>query len=285
MKNRSIQKSKKVDNSDLISILFQQAEAAENLGNYPDALQKYEQVLALDSENLEAKEGIINLGLADSSGKLYTKCFRYIQELVKQEPDNPLFLTFLGFYHHFQKNKALRKKAREYYEQALDLDPLQERAWLGLGYYFTKIEIDVEKAAECFQCAIQTYIINRGEETGNGVYQLNSTAPLGEIYLELGVCYVELENYDEAIDCFKNSILIDRTRLRAYRYLAEVYEQKGWLKRALQTYQKMLKITLKDLAESEMDWATFPNGIKDYSTDRKFAEKRIKKLKKLMKID
>ena len=50
------------------------------------------------------------------------------------------------------------------------------------------------------------------------------------------------------------------------------------------TYRNMLKITIQDLAESDMDWATFPNGMKNYSTDKKFAEKKIRGLQKKLKL-
>ena len=76
-----------------------------------------------------------------------------------------------------------------------------------------------------------------GVDTGSSL-----SLPLGEPLVNSGVIYLDQEKYDIAEEKFNQALLKDQTLWQAYQGLAEVFEQRGKWKEAIERYRNILEL-------------------------------------------
>jgi tetratricopeptide (TPR) repeat protein len=148
----------------------------------------------------------------------------YLNKLLDKEPKNAkawnnkaiLCICHLGT----SRSKMDSSEAVGYlqaidcYDKAIELDSDYFEAWnnKGVAYmekdkYGDKI-YDYQRAKEFFETAIKCFDKALENDKKNRVYSLSKKGS-ADIYNNLGVCYYELQDYDEAIKCFDKALEID----------------------------------------------------------------------------
>ncbi len=134
-----------------------------------------------------------------------------------------LFLTGL----HIEQYRHATRRATDYYEEALRREPGDVRCNNAMGLWFLK-RGQFAKAEPYFHNAIAT------------LTKRNPNPYDGEPYLNLGICLVHLQRYDEAFDAFYKSAWNAACQDAAYLHLARIAVRRGNLAEALQLIDQSL---------------------------------------------
>ena len=158
-----------------------------NLGNsyrkqkrFNDAFKFFYQALKTEDNNFYALYGIADCyrGLKD-----YRKAITYWKKILEKDPDNKKILTRVG---DSYRNLANYTMAREYYQKAIEKD-FDYYALLGLALVNIK-EKNISAAIE-------------------NLYQLKNLSGLNhKIALLLSECYLDLNDYDSALNILKEAV-------------------------------------------------------------------------------
>jgi len=125
------------------------------------------------------------------------------------------------------------KKAQEYYQKAVSLDPDAAGACFGLGLIYNK-QGKLDEALEQFQKAVDL-------------------SPYNEPYLDnLGYAYSRKNLYTQAVEVYKRILQIDADYLSVYYEIARLRLLRGDLDEALQ-YQQALVDRLEDRKTTDME--------------------------------
>lgn len=117
-------------------------------------------------------------------------------------------------------------KAEQSFKRALRLDPSLSKARNNYSSLLFKQE-RYEEAARMLEYAVKDIgYDNRAKAMEN-----------------LGVCYIQLKEYDKAIDIFQRALRMNPRMPRSHLELAEIYQKQGEYKTAIRYVQSFQKIT------------------------------------------
>lgn len=139
---------------------------------------------------------------------------------LEQHPNYVKAYNNLGYYY---SNKGHFEKAVEYYEKALEIQPIYSIAYSGLGEVALR-QGAYEKAVVNFERAIE---INPNK-AGN--------------YNSLGIAYVQLKEVEKAEENFKKALEIQPFLFESNFNLAVIYIGKNDFKEALNLFEKANKV-------------------------------------------
>ncbi len=134
-----------------------------------------------------------------------------------------LFLTGL----HIEQYRHATRRATDYYEEVLRREPGDVRSNNSMGLWLLK-RGQFSKAEPYFNNAIST------------LTRRNPNPYDGEPYLNLGICLVHLQRYDEAFDAFYKSAWNAACQDSAYLHLARIAVRRGNHEEALQLIGRSL---------------------------------------------
>ena len=150
--------------------------------------------------------------------------FEAVRKAVKSNPENKEARLLLGYY--YQKNDDLVKAEKEY-KETLKLDTKNVAALYNLGV-ITQTQKDFKESEKYYKKAI--------ELKPNHVL---ATIGLGEIYLETN-------KYDEAIKVLETTLKFEQQLINPRILMANAYEQKGNVAKAIEEYKIVLQFVPKD---------------------------------------
>lgn len=194
--------------------------AAEQSQDHKDANTTIrETLLALerDPENHTAKEKLIKLFQETGDYKL---CVKEFQKLLKREPKNASFYSWVGYCYAQQNNlEEAQRKSAEYFKKATELDPKNPKYFSNLGHAHVKLGVlhhkrgvmkrdELEKAITYFKDALALRPDHKEAATG------------------LASTFAVLGQYDEGIQTLEAYLLYDKRNPEIYRWLVNLAIQK-----------------------------------------------------------
>ena len=166
-----------------------------------------------------------------------------------------------------QREKAMRytrrgdfEKAVKIYEQLIESIPEDHRSVAALAELYTKQEMH-EEAISTWQSLlkidpentqywsglVEAYraagMLQKGLET---VQQLIAENPSAAYYSQLGVVYMEIRRFDDAVAAYRRGIELAPNNWQMYDDLGQLYAQTGDLDAAEQTYKTALQLMKDD---------------------------------------
>jgi tetratricopeptide (TPR) repeat protein len=181
----------------------------------------------------------------------YGESVSVLKTLITEKPDSAVGNYYLGKVYSQMK---LYRESVKYYQRALELRPEFIQASIdmaisheALGEYDQAIAAykgvldDAENRAPLIQHLIQLFIQNRKYE--DALVYLKKLDQMGlatvETNRKIGLIYLELERYDDAISIFSEQLKTDPEAHQMRLYLASAYEEKGELDLAVTEFQKI----------------------------------------------
>jgi len=261
-------------------ILFQRANLYYNLENYSASDADWKQVLKLEKENINAQVGLARNMIA--RGQI-DEAIRELDRLEKIDQRNPQIFRYRSsayaqkenyrkaiddlidwcYYDEIDRYKALLLSIYADYEFTYALAKVSERivsekdekiSWLYLraGLY---------EDQDMYREAVEDY---------NTIEGLLSS-PNINIFIDRGVCYTQLGEYDMAISDFNEGLNL-RESDRLYLRRAEALRLKGDYQSAIADCTKAIELNpMSDYAYYKRGWAKefvndYQGALKDYTT-------------------
>jgi tetratricopeptide (TPR) repeat protein len=144
------------------------------------------------------------------------------------------------------------------------------------------VEINYNLALACYRTGdpdSSMIYLERAEALG--AREKPALFPLGDLYFNLGLEYMEAENQDEAIRSFKEALSFDPDRLEIHPLLGDIFARRGQIERALVEFGLFLQGCPEDSQAREYVYALhFNRGRqllekKDFSAARQEFEKAL----------
>jgi tetratricopeptide (TPR) repeat protein len=237
------------------------AKAFQGLGDHQNAISAFQQVIRMDSKNVEARlqigEYLVAGGMRDAD--LYKQAQKMGEEILQLEPLNVEALTLLGnaFAGQHESDKAI-----EQYEKALSKDPANLKAKLNLAAQYQNK--DINKAESIFKEvlqkhpeAIEAYLSiaffyasnKKPQEAENYLKKAFDLNPADQRSLYTLVSFYASSNkLAEAENVFKEAIT-RKPKEREPRWgLSSFYLQQGRIDLSIATLNEMLKASPGDTA-------------------------------------
>lgn len=221
------------------------------LGRFDDALQVYDAIVVLKPRNADAVEmrGAVRLQLGDTDGMN-----RDFQRAIDLEPSN--YDRMVSIYQMLASN-GHEDEGKQYLQNALDKGSsgMSNYDRGRLSYYVG----DYDTARTCleqiqnntnYQVVLmlgRTYEALGDYNYASNVFKtyLASDTSHGEVYNELGLCCLRMENYSDALDAFQNGMKTGEQDLMqslsfneivAYEYLGEFQQAKTKMETYIAAY-------------------------------------------------
>lgn len=161
--------------------------------------------------------------------KEYGQAEALIRDRIRQEPDSADAFYLLGVMYYFQGQLG---PTVENLKKALHLDPHHTDAAICLSVLYNDIG-KYDDAKHVFETANQSVAHKRtGEDRG-------IDRKFAVKHLELADLYFRYRRYDESIEEYAKSAMLDPTTLEIRIRLAKAYAKKGFLTRAMQELQQL----------------------------------------------
>ena len=214
-----------------------------------------------------------------------------LKEVVKQNPNELDAHFMLADVYTKQRSYS---SASSTYQKIIELDPNQDSAQMGLGMINLKMS-RWKDAITPFETAVQInpkngiayfHIGNAYEELRefpNAVeaykkyLNLNPENP-GEAYSRMGLCQVELKDFEGAIVSFNETLKATPADVRINTKLAEAYQNVGQFDKAAEVYTLLTQI-------SPEDSRIYFNTIIRMYDEAKMPDKAIESIQKMIEID
>lgn len=223
----------------MIMNLFKHAMMSSIMGNYPAAIEYYQNFIDKASkccndlksgsktQSVDEVEAAINLinawcNLGNVFKFLDTpndalKCF---DEALKLHPKDPLALREMGEIYHEQGEY---EKALECFNKCTELNPNDVNAWVGLGILYETMG-KLENSIDCYHKALDS-------DPKNGIAWYN-----------LGVIHDKLAEEEKALDCYQRALKIDPENKHAWVNLGNYHMKRLNLEKAIKYYDKAIDI-------------------------------------------
>ncbi len=151
------------------------------------------------------------------------------------------------------KNSKQTKKAIEYFEKALKLDPTLEAIYLNLGNLYLELNQ--------FESAIS--VLKRG---------IKINPDFAAYYSTMGHVYLQLEDYQAAADAYKKVIELNQHAYQAYYYLGKInielkdFESAEYYFKEAVKYNQDYALAYIALGDIYLSWGENYKAIARYST-------------------
>jgi tetratricopeptide (TPR) repeat protein len=201
----------------LIQSLFIEGVQAHILGNSMEALNKFTEVLKRDPRNDPAMYEISRLHYEIGN---MDQAISYAQQAIKLNPENEYYYVYLA---EAQGEKGDYDDASQTYAGLIKLKPKEYDYYYDWAYMLTK--------AKKLKEAIDVYNLL---EQKTGVEE--------EIVLQKQPLWIQLNKVDEAVKDIEKLIALSPSETRYYNMIGEIYEANSMYDKAIDTYQRVLKI-------------------------------------------
>ena len=243
-----------------IKRLFEEAKQHYNKGEYTEANECYDKVLAIDPNHIGA---LNNKGLSLSNLGKYKKAIEYYDKVLNIDKNNldtlnnkGLSLAKLGKY----------TEAIEYYDKVLAIDPNHIGALNNKGNTLASLERNTE-AIDCYDKVLKIDPNNISALNGKAI-ALQNLRKFGEaikFYDKVlnidknnldtlnnkGVALANLEKYTEAIECYDTILNIDPKNIMALNNKGAALLNIEKYTEALECFEKVLKIDAKNVISKQ----------------------------------
>ncbi len=188
--------------------------ALNMLGKTDEAVQYFDQALTLDPEDKDEVAGMIGFSFQDAGN--FADAVRYFKLAYKLSGNRESFLYEIGYCY---EQLGEFENAVHLYEKYLDYDPFYETGWYNLGVVYSKTG-DFAAALTAFD-----YSIALNEKNSSAIFNKANVL-------------VSMNKYYEAIEAFKEFLVLEKDDLNGLLYLAECYDNIGEEKMAKKYYRK-----------------------------------------------
>jgi len=197
------------------------------MGDYHNSEQAYLQAIAIDPRHKNAHYNLGIVYIKDEKSDLAKKEFENVVaidpefaaaygRLTQIAPLDKKPYLELGRIYHYQ---GMLDQAIENFNQVVKIDPDDKRAYDWLGQCYLE-RGDLEEAKKIFLNCLETDPLTKDE-------------PLFWVHLQLGKLYYTEGSLDEAITELEMAIEPPSEYYEAYKFLAQCYEEKGLLEKAM----------------------------------------------------
>ncbi|MFH1075592.1 MAG: tetratricopeptide repeat protein [Pseudomonadota bacterium] len=216
---------------------LQMAEAYRLEGRYAEALQEL-----LKAKDYYDKDPLLynNLGLVYIAKHEYTKALESFQKALEIDPENAEIANNMGGTYIVLKEWD---KAIQCFEKASKnlLYPTPHRPLTNLGIVCYEMK-DYQRSISYFKKALDAVpIFYEGDKN--------------QIYKGIGCSYIAIGNYKEAIKNLEKAVSLAKTFAVAYYELGIAYSMSDFPDKALESFDKALKITKNDTLREQVQAA------------------------------
>ncbi len=199
-----------------------------NLNNYKEAIRQFEECIKIVPEEINKDEILLTIGFHLGHANKFTIAIKYLYKSIELNPNNIDAITEIAYCYDGLSNY---NKSINYYNKAIDLDPLSEMNWYNLGLVYIKISDD-KKALEAldYSLAIDPSYLSAILAKANllvfrekfleaiEVYKdyLNYDTDFSDVYYYIGECYEKINKFDNAIKYYKLTISKDKNHADAW---------------------------------------------------------------------
>ncbi len=192
----------------------------ENLKRYTEAVSAYNQAIKVNSTD---KDAFYGLGYSYFQLEKYSEATNAFEQVIKLDPNNLDAFIHLGLIYDELNHP---QNAISAYKQAIRIDPNDFRGFL----FFAMTSNQLEKYSEAITACKEAI-------------KINSDDPLN--YSVLGSAYFGLGLNKEAIDCYKQSIILSPSPT-VYKKLGRVYEKVEDYPEAITAYKRAISLDPND---------------------------------------
>lgn len=188
---------------------------------------------AIKFAGIEEDDILYHVGSSYVQAGEIKKAIEYFEQSLALNPENEMALYDLGF---FSDQEGEYQKSIDYYNQYLDIDPFNFSIWFNLGISYNKAG-DFEKAVEAYEFALA----------------LNDE--FDQALFNIGNAYANAARFREAIAKYTEYLELDPENDDAWCYIGECYLNLDDHIKAEYYYQKAIKLN------KENDAAWFGVGL------------------------
>jgi len=244
-------------------------------GNNDEAIEAYKQAIEIAPEQIFVWNNL---------GKLCLKIMRNdeamlaFQKTLKHNPKDPIAWNGLGTVYH---RIGYIDDSITAYQKAIEYAPLLAQPWAGLGdaYTSTGREPDAitayQKAIDLNQALVNPWLHlaniycrqGRNRDAIKTYQRALAVHPNNhQIWNEIGLVFLKINSFEEAMHAFLGSIELDRSFGWAYSNLALAYSHQGMYLDAIEACQKSLQVFTEntDKATAWNRLANFYRALNDY---------------------
>jgi len=219
-------------------------------GRDKESISTYESVLTIDQSNEEA---CIFLAKNLSSSGNSKKAIERLKKCSVKAAKNPIFPYYIGKIYLIDSQKKLAEK---YFKKALKISPLYYQAALGRGLIKEELE-DLNGAAKIYKDYLKNdgenlVILNRLVQTLFALEKFENIIPYVEelirqdasninLKVKLGILYTEKKEYSKAINIFEKILKIAPKSDKILYYLGALYQQLEKFENAIVYYSRIDK--------------------------------------------
>lgn len=136
---------------DKINVLINEGVELHDASDYKGAIEKYEEVLKMDSKNILA---LAELAMTYHATQKYSDCINTCKKAIKHHKKNKLLVTVYVTYGNTLDIIGNTKKAKKIYKQGIKKFPNSTMLYFNYGITLAKLG-DTEESLECFQKSSQ----------------------------------------------------------------------------------------------------------------------------------
>ena len=219
-----------IDNSEL-DIYLTKADALSLLGNYDEAIETLREAYQFASDE-DKYDILISKAAIYEDQEKYADSYYILKKIVLKKPDYPEAIERFSYLVDLA-NKY--EESIQVFKDLIDYAPYNAKVWYSLGCSYESLEM-FEEAAEAYEYA---YIIDSNFELA---------------YQDAADMHINLQNFDKALDIYKEEIEIFGENADILIEIGVCYELKGDSFRAKDFYLKSLAL------DSNSDEAYFRLG-------------------------
>lgn len=244
-----------------LKLLLYKADVYKKLGDSTNALNEYNKILAIQSSNIDAKNGINSI-VSNLSGDALVS---YLKENALNNPYD--YDKQFGYAYELHKNKSYTD-AISFYKKAIALNPKMPEPYINIGQIY-RLQNDSIKADAAISHGLSNIPDNKEllsmkkdiqtEEAGNlysaglkyfndGDYKtalenyLKIKIQTPEVLYSIASCYFELDNNEKAIEYFKLVLEKMPNDTKAMYFIANSYVNMQNTPAAIEYLNKILSI-------------------------------------------
>lgn len=207
----------------------------EKMADAQGAAKAYREVVEIDEENLLALRGLERVLTTLQDWPALVETLERQLDVVETEAERVGVLLRLADIQEQQFLKADLAAAR--LEQALEIDPTQEQAYVALARCYRRLK-QWNELIETFQRHI--------DETSSRETKLELYAHIGAVYRD------ELGELDRAIDAYQAVVDADETNVSALEALSKLYERQGDASHAIDFMSRVADLTTDGAQQVDM---------------------------------
>lgn len=225
--------------------------AYAQLNNYKESVAALNQAIKLDPKNTKA---MYNLSLVYSENGSHKEAEKVIQQALKLNPKNAMLQASLG---NVLIDGEKYDKAKKVYEQIVEAKPDFDVGHFNLGIinyqeknldaasknYEEVLKINPADSSAKENLAAIHILQNNFADAIDYLLEVINSSPEDDMVLEnayynLGVAYLKLKKYKEALEAFEQAISIEPWDMAAYVNAAIISEEMGLKDKAIKYWQK-----------------------------------------------